>query len=580
VSASRRTARVGGLFAALSAAALLTSCVQLPDTGPVVVARQKDLTSPLEGPYSDPRPPQAHATPGQIVTGFLNAMTAVPLQTHAAGLFLTTSGREHWQPKRGVVVYGDSTPPRGSTTVSVNLRGARRIDGRSVWRGAVPRGGRRATFPMKLENGEWRINRAPNALLVPQVWFEQHFSTVPIYFFDPSGRMLVPEPVHVPTGDQFATALVRALVLGPARSLTGTTRSYIPPGLTSGLSVTVQNEGLADIVLRGPAAGPLSEHSNRRIAAEFAATLAQVPGIRTFRVTIAGTPVSDATGATVFRVGTPGHFDPTFSLGSALVYALRRGLLVSGQAKSLTKLDGPFGTSDQGVATFAVSLDGAQVAATTPDNLLVGPVQGPGSASTVLEGSGRLLRPAWDFAGRLWDIEVTPGGAVVRVIANGKRHRVDVPGVTGHDVTRFLVSRDGSRLLAVIRGANADRIVVSRLRYDTQGRVVGATTAQPVPWRAGGGPRVRDIGWLSPTSIAVLHLLTHDVSEVRRLSVDGSTPASEAPTTPVAGRVKGLATSPVDTETSFAVLPGNLLDLDQVEPVVHYAHLRDVTYAG
>jgi hypothetical protein len=132
----------------------------------------------------------------------------------------------------------------------------------------------------------------------------------------------------------------------------------------------------------------------------------------------------------------------------------------------------------------------------------------------------------------------------------------------------------------VIRGAASDRIVVSRLRYATSGRVVGATRAQRLPWQAGGNPRVRDIGWLSPTSIAVLHLLTHDVSEVRNLSIDGSTPVSEAVTTPIAGRVKGLATSPVDSETSFAVLPGNLLDLAQVDPAVRYAHQRQFAYAG
>jgi hypothetical protein len=576
----RVTARVAGLMAVLTAALLLSSCVRLPEKGPVVVARQQGLTSPLEGPYSDPQKPQVHATPGQIVTGFLNAMTAVPLQTQAARQFLTSAGKDHWQPKHGIVVYGDSTVPRGSTAVSVHLRGAHRINGRSLWRGSVPSGGRRTTFPMKLQGGEWRINRAPDALLVPQLWFEQHFSTVPVYFFDPSGRILVPEPVHVPSGDQFTTALIRALVLGPSRSLTGTTRSYIPPGLTSGLSVTVANDGLADVILRGPAPGPSNQRSTRLMITQFAATLAQVPRIRSFRVTIDGTLVSDATGVTVFQTDIPGRYDPTVSRGSALVYALRHGRLVSGQAKALTKLDGPFGTSDQGIATFAVSLNGAQVAATTPDNLLVGPVQGQGPASTVLAGSGPLLRPAWDFAGRLWDIEAAPGGAVVDVIANGTSHRVVVPGVTGHDVRRFLVSRDGTRLVAVIHGAEADRIVVSRLRYATQGRAVGATRAQTVPWQAGGSTRVRDIGWVSPTSIAVLHLLTHDVSEVRTLSIDGSTPASEAVTTPVAGRVKGLATSPVDSETSFAVLPGNLLDLAQVDPAVRYAHLRQVTYAG
>jgi hypothetical protein len=576
----RRTpARAAGLVAALGVALLLTSCVRLPETGPVVVAQQQGLTSPLEGPYSDPQKPQVHATPSQIVTGFLNAMTAVPLQTQAARQFLTSAGKQRWQPKRGLVVYGDSTLPRGSTSVSVHLRGAHRIDGRSLWRGAVPRSGRLTTFPMKLQNGEWRIDRAPNALLVPELWFEQHFSTVPIYFLDPSGRILVPESVHVPSGDQFVTALVRALVLGPSRSLTGTTRSYIPPGLSSGLSVTVAN-GLADIVLRGSPLAPRSERSTRLMIMQFAATLAQVPGLRSFRLTIAGALVPDATGATVFRTGVPAHFDPAVGFGSALVYALRHGRLVSGQAKGLTKLDGPFGTSDQNIASFSVSLDGLEVAATTPDTLVVGPVQDRGRVTSVLAGSGPLLRPAWDFAGRLWDIEAAPVGAVVDVIADGKSHRVRVPGVTGHDVRRFLVSRDGSRLVAVIQGAHADRIVVSRLRYATQGRVVGATRAQPVPWQAGGSPRVRDIGWVSPTSIAVLHLLTHDVSEVRILAIDGSTPAGEAVTTPVAGRVKGLATSPVDTETSFAVLPGNLLDLAQIDPAVPYSHLRHITYAG
>ncbi|WP_151083094.1 LpqB family beta-propeller domain-containing protein [Nocardioides cynanchi] len=576
----RTTSSVAGMLAALTLAMLLSSCVRLPETGPVVVSNQQGLTSPVEGPYSDPRRPQAHATPGQIVTGFLNAMTAVPLQTQVARQYLTAAGRARWQPKRGMVVYDDTTLPRGSSTVSVTLRGAQRIDGRSMWRGALAPGTHRTAFPMRLEHGEWRINRAPDALLVPSLWFEQHFATVSVYFFDPLGRILVPELVHVPTGDQFTTALVRALVLGPSRSLTGAIRSYIPPGLASGLTVTLQGGGLADIVMRGPAPAPLSEQSTAGMVTQFAATLAQVPGIATFRLTIAGAPVSDGTGATVFPVGVPARADPSVSRGSALVYALRRGLLVSGQAKGLTKLDGPFGTAVQGIASFAVSLNGVDVAATTPDTLLVGPVQNNGSATTVLEGAGPLLRPAWDFAGRLWDIEAAPGGAIVDVITNGKRHRVRVPGVSGHDVRRFLVSRDGSRLVAVIHGAASDRIVVSRLRYATRGRVVGATRAQRLPWQAGGTARVRDIGWLSPTSIAVLHLLTRDVSEVRDLAIDGSTPASEAVTTPFAGRAKGLATSPVENETSYAVLPGNLLDLAQVDPAVRYSHVRQFTYAG
>ena len=40
---------------------------------------------------------------------------------------------------------------------------------------------------MALENGEWRIARAPDALIVPDPWFEPRFQQVSLYFFDPTG---------------------------------------------------------------------------------------------------------------------------------------------------------------------------------------------------------------------------------------------------------------------------------------------------------------------------------------------------------------------------------------------------------
>ena len=43
MSARRRTTRIAGLLAAVSAAALLTSCVRLPETGPVSWTRYRSL---------------------------------------------------------------------------------------------------------------------------------------------------------------------------------------------------------------------------------------------------------------------------------------------------------------------------------------------------------------------------------------------------------------------------------------------------------------------------------------------------------------------------------------------------------
>jgi hypothetical protein len=208
---------------------------------------------------------------------------------------------------------------------------------------------------------------------------------------------------------------------------------------------------------------------------------------------------------------------------------------------------------------------------------------GPEEAMTVLDGPG-LLRPAWDFAGRLWEVQDTAAGASVVYIDHTGPHVVRVPGLTHQEVTRFLVSRDGSRLVAVLRGASADRIVVSRIRYDPSGRAVSGTRARRIPWVSNGSSRIRDIGWTSPTTIEVLDRISPSQSEARILNVDGSTAADEAAATTISGRVTGLVTSPVGfPETPYAMLPNSLFVLASVDTsptTIDIPGLRHITYAG
>jgi hypothetical protein len=46
------------------------------------------------------------------------------------------------------------------------------------------------------------------------------------------------------------------------------------------------------------------------------------------------------------------------------------------------------------------------------------------------------------------------------------------------------------------------------------------------------------------------------------------------------GRSRGLATSPVPTDTSFAIMRNSLYDLAQTTPDVPVHGLRAITYAG
>jgi len=437
---------------------------------------------------------------------------------------------------------------------------------------------------MSVENGEWRIASAPDALLVPRTFYDAAFQDASLYFFDPNARILVPEVVHLPQGQQFTTALVAALLLGPRPSLAGVSRTFVPPGLS--VKPVVVRDGSAEVTLSGPDPGPLGRRTTRLMLTQLAWTLRQDPSVRTFTVNVAGRQVTDASGSSTFRVDSPDtRYDPSVPNASSQLYALRRGRLVSGQANRLTPVGGPFGTTDRGIGAFAVSLHDDQVAATTTDSLLVGSVRSGAQPTQVLTGEG-LLRPGWDYANRLWEVQNRrPGGAVVLTVSRGRPHVVPVRGVSGEDVRRFLVSRDGSRLVAVVRGPRHDHVVVSRLRYDGNGRAVSGTRARPIRWAAGPGTaRIRDIGWMSPTTIAVLDQVSRAQAEVRLLDVDGSMSPDEVHAIVVQGQALGLATSPASASltTPFAVLPGELFDLAQVDtnqqqPV---AGLRFITYAG
>jgi len=562
----------------------------VPTEGPVVEAQERGQVVQAQNQVFTPNGPQPGQAPTDIVDGFLVAMTATPLTTRTAAKFLSRQARSQWRPQR-VITYTDNTPSRGTRHVVVRLRGADQVGPGGQWQGSVPGPQRRLVFPMVRENNEWRIDAVPDALIVPRNFYDQQFSDdSQIYFFDPTGRILVPEPVHVPQGSQLASSLVKVLARGPSTSLNGVVRTFLPPGLSLNVGVPVSKDGVALVTLKGPDPGPLTNRTTRLIVAQLAWTLRQDPSIKTFRVTIAGHALVDTTGNQSFRMPsdvatdpqTPSNrYDPAVERASSQFYALRRGRLVSGPIDRPTPVDGPFGRSAVGVGPFAVSLDGTDVAAVTSHSLVTGPVLGPQGVSTALVGGG-LLRPAWDFAERLWDVQRRADGAGVVYIDHGERHLVRVPGITGEDVRRFLMSRDGSRLVAVLHGRSSDRIVVSRLRY--RGNKAVGTRARSIPWLSSGTTRIRDIGWTSPTTIAVLDQLSRSQAEVRILNIDGSTPPNQAPPILVNGRVSGLVASP--NQTPYAVQVGGLTDIsrDSTQALpsaqIPIKHLRHLTYAG
>ncbi|TIC87920.1 hypothetical protein E8D34_06390 [Nocardioides sp. GY 10113] len=597
MTAPRRPApRTLALPVVLLAALVLSGCVGLPDRGPVVT--REASTSDGRRTASDiaARPPVRGSSPTEIVSGFLDAMTAWPIQTSVAKEYLSDEAAASWGPERSMIVYGDFQPPQETASaleVQVELTDADRLDASGAWRGAMSQQDRLLTFPMTIADGEFRIAEAPDALIVPVSWFQQRFRQVSLYYFDPTGRTLVPEPVFVPAGEQLATSLVSALVEGPARRLRGVVRTYVPEDVSVNLSVPVSDSGIAEVSLSGQG-DPGSPEQTELLVAQLAWTLRQDPEITAFRIRIGDHEVRLADGESLYQVDSGSEFDPNGPATSGLLYGLSAGRVVRGTPGDLAPVDGPFGEDTAELRSVAVVPQGEQAAAVTPDGrtALVAAIRPlPDQADegeavehtrshVVLDGATDLGRPTWDYVGRLWLLDRTSNGAVVWCVTGGRARQVDVPGVTGSDARILQVSRDGTRLVAVVGSDRGDAVVGARIAIGAGGRVSRALAPYTLD-PAAPGRRVLDVTWSTPTRLGVITpARPSGLFEVDLLSVDGAAIGVDGVSTIVSGRVLSLAGPGTSRLPTYAVLRESLVDVRTRESVQIGTAVSQLHYVG
>ena len=115
-------------------------------------------------------------------------------------------------------------------TVQANLSGSRQLTRlrrpRNRW---IP-----PTFQLTKFDGQWRISQAPSELLLTSDLFKYDYQLRNLYFFDPNGHFLVPDPVYVPlqtTPSDLMNGLVHDLIAPPPDWLSrGATRTAFPLG--------------------------------------------------------------------------------------------------------------------------------------------------------------------------------------------------------------------------------------------------------------------------------------------------------------------------------------------------------------
>lgn len=521
--------RVLLLLATLSL--LLAGCVSLPEGGGIETQQEEDPVTEMDGPFDfTPSGPSKGAPPMVIVQDFLLSMQASPQSTAVARRFLTDEGAAEWAPDEATIVYGSKVVTGTANRLRLSLEETVRLDDRGKWLGAVGgRDGLDYTFRLARQRGQWRITNPPDALIIPSSHFESRFQQYFVYYFDPSARVLVPEPVYLPRGEQAPTLLVRRLLRGPDPDLDGVLRTFIPAGTEYVLSVPVSDSGTAEIAL-SPEFLRLSGDGLDLALAQLGWTLRQLPGVGSMRVTVGGDPLEIPGHGSPQNVSSWTEFDPSIHWASQELFGILDGTVVA-LSQEGDELVGEFGAQEYALRDIAVDLQAEQMAGVTEDGSAVvvapriqpsEPPPPPGSTREVYAGGQDLLKPSWDVFDQLWLVDRTASGAALSVVRDDQAVPVEAPGIAGSDVTSFLVSRDGSRVVAVVDDRRGDRLVIARVLRNQSGRVRRLTSATELPLAQEGVDEIRDIAWRTPASLAVLTGPTPGSSQVLPALVDGS----------------------------------------------------------
>lgn len=481
---SPRRALIAVFAAAL--ALTLSACAGLPTSGPVNAGVDPDSDAAPPNISFIPDRPQPGASPVQIVDGFLRAGSG-PTDNWSTAREYLAPGTD-WNPAASVTidVFGTRvTRELDDDTVSVLVRQTATVDEKGAYSSADS-GTTDLTFELAQgADDEWRITEAPDGILLDRTRFADVFHRYPLAYFDPSWNYLVPD-VRWFAPSNAASRIADALINQPQSDwLTSSIRSAFPEGVTTRPAVPV-SAGVASVSLSQEAAS-LDQSTLDRMQTQLEESLgaagissvemfvgdAELPAeaVPTRRTTVTGGPL----------VRTEAGF----------------GFLAADELTPIPGLSGPLADID----SIAVQVAADRTAAAVQTDSGVERVLATGEEPIAVDARDGLVAPTIDTVGVIWTVPTGNPQAVQAQLADGRSITVGDawPGAT--QIAAMAVSRDGTRIAALVTAGGRTAIWVSGIvrGRDDLPSVLG--TPLELGRVSGAG---RSLAWLDDTTVGVL----------------------------------------------------------------------------
>lgn len=489
----------------LTLALALVGCAGIPRAGSVQAGQAITQAGDngFELNYS-PSGPIAGASQEEILRGFIDAASS-PQQGYAiAREFLAPDFASSWKPDENVTVdqeSGRSFTSLDPATMQLAVSPVADVDASGNYTTVD------ATTPVTFhyrfasvtidKKKEWRITAAPNGTVLDQAKFSNVFTAHPLYFFNPSFTYLVPDLRWFPSRLSTATRIVKALLAGPSTWLgSQAVVSAFPSGTQLSLDSVPVTSSRAQVDLSAEANGA-DQTTMQRMKLQLAKSLIDVTSVSSVQVSIQGNPKSIED----LPPGAVPLVNPAIDIRPLVVRTGTFGFLSGNDMKQIPGLSAKVAALKPAAVTVSADQNTAAVLAAAG----VFEVRSATDAPALVDARQGLIAPSLDNYGYVWSVPANAPGQLMALAPDGTQTPVQTPWPDATSIVSLQVSRDGTRLIALLRTGSVTRFVATSILRGGDHNAP-KQLGQPLELTDGGGTPLAAT-WIDELTVATLSTL-------------------------------------------------------------------------